>query len=123
MSAMGTFFSAASSIQNSVASVAAQMLQSKIYDTWSAAGFASDAGSFSIELDTLASDLSSAADSMRSAVDAMDGAMSSINAELGSLGNIELRDFSAINGRCFQAYEYGKLQDFLSILRNLSQVV
>lgn len=123
VSAMEEFLSAASAIQQSLASVSAQMLQSTFFDAWSAAGLASDASSYAIALDTLATDIESAASSLQSAVNSMDSAMNTVNSELGALTDIELDDFSAINQRYFEAYDYGSLQDITSVLHNLANIV
>lgn len=123
VSAMDEFLSSASAVQNSLASVSAKMLQSTFFDAWSTAGLASDASSYEIALDTLSTEIDSAASSLQSAVNSMDSAMNIINSELGSLTEIELDDFGAINQRYFKAYEYGRFQDITSILRNLAKIV
>lgn len=122
-SAMSSFFSAASNVQDSLGTVAAKMLQSTYFDTWTNAGLSAAAEQYALDLSSMSSDLSSAASSLGSAIDAMDGAMSSVNAELGSLGDIELTNFGSINARYFEAYEYEKLQDIRSVLKNLAKIV
>lgn len=123
VSAINNFFTSSSAIQSSLGSVTSQMLQSTLFDAWSAAGLASDAGSYAIELETLSTDIQSAASSLQSAVNSMDSALQTVNSELGTFTDIELSDFGSINQQYFKAYDYGGLQDMTSVLKNLAQVV
>lgn len=120
-SAMGNFFTSVNNMQGLLTSIGSKCLQSTLVDAWADAGLASD--SFGIDLDVLATDLTSAASGLQSAIDTMDSAMNAVNSELGTLTDIELDDFSAINKRYFKAYDYDRLQDITSILKNLAKVV
>lgn len=120
-SAMGSFFKSVSSIQNLLSSIASQGLQSSLVDAWTDAGLSSS--SFDINLNTLATDLSSASSSLTSAIETMDSAMNAVNSELSTLTDIELDDFRAINNKYFKAYDYDKLGDLRSILKNLAKIV
>lgn len=123
-SALGSFFSAASGLQDTIASVAAQMAQvSYLADAWSAAGLASEAGSYAVELEDLASSITSASDGVQAAVDELDDVLNSVNQQLAGLGEMELRDFGAINQKYFEAYQYSRLQSLRNILRSAARVV
>lgn len=120
-SAMGSFFKSLSSIQSLLTSIASQGLQSSLADAFTDAGLSSS--SLDINLDALATDLSSASSSLTSAMETMDSALNAVNSELSTLTDIELDDFKAINNKYFKAYDYDKLEDLRSILKNLAKII
>lgn len=122
-SSLKAFFTASSNAQSLLSSMVSKMLQGAFSDLWSAAGLASDAGSYSLSIDAISSDLSLAVTTLQSAMEDMDAALEAANRELSSLGDIELSDFKAINNKYFQAYEYGKMQDLLSNWKNLARII
>lgn len=115
------FTSAASSMGDSLASVGALMMQAGIADAGTAAGYTSEASSYSFTWTSLIDGMISAISNLEGASEALDGAMQVFNEGLESFTSIEMAELTKA-GRIFSAYPEvslarGKLSNLSNILK------